>query len=48
MYFETGDHVPMKLEAERGAARQARLEANRARSCEDCAENKTREELTAA
>jgi transposase InsO family protein len=36
MYFGNGDHIPAELEARRQAARQARMEANRATSCETC------------
>jgi transposase InsO family protein len=36
MYFGTGGEVPAQLEAARGAARQRRLEENRARSCPVC------------
>ncbi len=36
MYFGSGDHVPEELEAAKRAARQARLEENRAVSCETC------------
>ena len=36
MYFGTGDHVPAELEAGKQAARQSRLEANRATSCPAC------------
>ena len=35
-YYGTGDQVPKELEAARKAARQARLEVNRAFSCESC------------
>ena len=37
MYFGTGDDVPAKLADARQAARQARLQANRARQCVVCA-----------
>ncbi len=37
MYFGDGDRVPEKLAAAKRAARQARLEANRATSCATCA-----------
>ena len=37
MYFGTGDDVPAKLADARQAARQARLQANRARRCVVCA-----------
>jgi transposase InsO family protein len=33
-YYGTGDHIPKELDAAKKAARQARLEANRALSCE--------------
>ncbi|MGQ0612888.1 MAG: hypothetical protein ACT4PV_03990 [Planctomycetaceae bacterium] len=36
MYFGTGDEVPAELEAARQAARQQRLEANRAQACPAC------------
>ena len=36
MYFGTGDPVPADLEARADAARQARVAANRAVSCEAC------------
>ena len=36
MYFGTGNHVPDKLEAARQAARQARAETNRKRTCRVC------------
>jgi transposase InsO family protein len=36
MYFGAGDRVPKKLEAARLAARQSRLKANRAMSCQKC------------
>ena len=36
MYFGDGEHVPEALEAERRAAQQARLLANREVSCEMC------------
>ena len=36
MYFGTGQHIPKKLEAARMAARQSRLNANRALSCHKC------------
>ncbi len=37
MYFGTGGDVPAKLADARGSARQARLQANRARQCLVCA-----------
>ena len=37
MYFGTGQHVPDQLAAQRAAARQARIEANRAKRCATCA-----------
>ena len=36
MYFGTGNHVPHKLEAARQAARQARAETHRKRTCRVC------------
>jgi putative transposase len=36
MYFGTGEHVPGKLAALTSAARQARVEANRALPCQKC------------
>jgi hypothetical protein len=36
MYFGTGSHVPHELDSKRAAARAARLESNRAASCETC------------
>ncbi|MEE9179716.1 MAG: DDE-type integrase/transposase/recombinase [Vicinamibacteria bacterium] len=36
MYFGTGDHVPVELEAAKKAARQARLEKNRQVTCATC------------
>ena len=36
MYFGTGEHIPKELEAARLAARQSRLKANRALSCQKC------------
>lgn len=36
MYFGTGDEIPARLEAARRAARQQRLEENRARTCPAC------------
>ena len=36
MYFGTGAHVPPELHSQRMAARAARLERNRAVSCENC------------
>ncbi len=36
MYFGTGDHVPVELQAAKKAARQARLEKNRQATCETC------------
>lgn len=36
MYFGTGGHVPHELDSRRKTARTARLEANRAVSCETC------------
>lgn len=36
MYFETGTNVPSQLETARRSARQARVEANRKRTCSDC------------
>ena len=38
MYFGTGRDIPKQLEASRTAARQLRLEANRAQSCQSCEE----------
>jgi transposase InsO family protein len=35
-YYGTGDHIPEELEVAKKAARQARLDANRALSCEIC------------
>jgi len=37
MYFGTGTAVPKKLAGDRAAARQRRLEANRALRCQVCA-----------
>lgn len=36
MYFATGEAIPNRLTADRAAARSARLEANRALSCDAC------------
>jgi transposase InsO family protein len=36
MYFGTGNHIPEQLEATKRTARQARLAANRATSCDGC------------
>jgi hypothetical protein len=36
MYVGTGTHVPHELDTKRATARAARLEANRAASCEIC------------
>ena len=36
MYFGTGSHVPHQLDSKGAAARAARLESNRAASCETC------------
>ena len=36
MYFASGERTPGQLKTARVAARQARLEANRALSCERC------------
>ena len=36
MYFGTGGHVPVELEAAKKAAREARLETNRQARCETC------------
>jgi hypothetical protein len=41
IYFGTGGHIPCELDSRRKAARAARLEANRAASCENC--ERTRE-----
>jgi hypothetical protein len=38
MYFDTGSEVPMQLAAAKVAARQARLDANRAVRCQSCCE----------
>jgi putative transposase len=38
MYFGTGSAIPMQLEASRIAARQSRMDANRAQTCQTCAE----------
>ena len=38
MYFGTGSQVPMQLAAAKVAARQARLDANRAVRCQSCCE----------
>jgi len=39
MYFATGSRAPEELASRRTAARTARMEANRAVSCENCALN---------
>jgi hypothetical protein len=36
MYFGTGSDIPQQLEAARIAARQLRMKANRAWSCQTC------------
>ncbi len=36
MYFGTGNPIPVELEAARKAARQSRMEVNRATSCPTC------------
>ena len=36
IYFGTGDHIPGELEAVKRAAQEARLDANRVTSCNDC------------
>ena len=36
MYFGTAEHIPAELGAEKRAARQARLEANRQATCATC------------
>ena len=36
MYFDTGGSVPAELEAARKKARQARVDANRKRTCSAC------------
>ena len=36
MYFGRGDHVPANLATASEAAREARLHANRAMTCDDC------------
>ena len=38
MYFGTGTDIPKQLEASRIAARQSRVEANRAQTCQACEE----------
>jgi hypothetical protein len=38
MYFQTGDDVPMQLEAARLKARQARMEENHRLNCDSCKE----------
>ena len=38
MYFGTGSAIPKQLEASRIAARQSRMEANRAQTCRTCEE----------
>ena len=38
MYFDTGNHIPLELEAARKVARQARMQANRAETCQECEE----------
>ena len=38
MYFGTGSKIPKKLEASRMAARQSRMDANRAQTCQVCEE----------
>ena len=37
MYSGTRNHIPQQLQVQRHAARQSRLEANRALSCRKCA-----------
>jgi hypothetical protein len=39
MYFGTGEAVPGKLAAANAAAREARLHANRAVSCQECSQS---------
>ncbi len=36
MYFSSGEHIPVELEAAKGAAREERLARNRLASCEIC------------
>ena len=36
MYYGTGSHIPREIELARKGARQARLEANRKRTCQKC------------
>ena len=36
MYFGTGDQIPDALESAKRAARQSRMEVNRARTCLTC------------
>ena len=38
MYFGTGTEIPKQLEASRIAARQSRMKANRAQTCQTCEE----------
>ena len=38
MYYGTGTDIPKQLEASRIAARQSRMEANRAQTCQACEE----------
>ncbi len=48
VYFSTGMHIPGQLEAAKRAAREARLEANRAISCAACAGSHSPAALSAA
>jgi len=38
MYFENENDIPTQLEASRIAARQSRMEANQAQTCQACGE----------
>ncbi len=49
MYYGRGQHVPEQLEMAKQQAREARAQANRARSCAVCiGEHRTTEEAFAA
>jgi len=40
IYYGTGDKIPQELKEKRDAARLARMEKNRAMSCDDCLNRK--------
>ena len=41
IYYRRGDRIPEQLEAAKGRAREARVRANRARSCRVCLDERS-------